>query len=66
VVRYAWVMRYPGGGGLDAAERAGRQLPAMSLARAQRLYGRSAVPANGLKELLSRYARQCGRPRVSR
>jgi transposase len=26
VVRYAWVMRYPGGGGLDAAERARREM----------------------------------------
>ena len=26
VVRYAWVMRYPVGGGLDAAERARREM----------------------------------------
>jgi len=41
-------------------------LPVMSLARAQRLYWGRAVPASGLKELLSQRARQCGRPRVSR
>jgi transposase len=26
VVRHAWVMRYPDGGGLDAAERARREM----------------------------------------
>jgi hypothetical protein len=49
----------------DLPGATGCQLPAMSLARAQRLYRGPAVPANGLKELFSRRARQCGRPRVS-
>jgi hypothetical protein len=57
-----WQRALASGGRLALAgqpERAGGQLPAMSLARAQRLYRGPAVPASGLKELLSRYARQC-------
>jgi putative transposase len=49
VVRYAWVMRYPDGGGLDAAERARRERVRLAAAEmieagASDREGREAVP----------------------